>query len=238
MLYRADRGTRGGGVAIYISLHFISETVTPKVLPSLFECLFVELKLHENKRLIISSIYRPPPVHPDSTKCILSTLTSFEHPHEMIILGDFNSNWLDCSSSNDKNLLKSIHLTQLINEPTRVDARSKSLLDWILVTHPHRIIGSGILSDCFSDHSTIFCVWKMKSPRLPPKCIKVRQSKDINFDNFIHDLIAINWDRLQLISYIEDAWNYFYAEITLLMNTLLGKKLRSKENIYPGSAPI
>ncbi len=214
MLYRANRGTRGGGVAIYVSLHLISEIATPKVLPSFFECLFVEVKLHENKHLIIGSIYRPPPVHPDSAKCILSTLTSFEHPHEMIILGDFNCNWLDRSSSNDKNLLKSIHLTQLINEPTRVDTRSKSLLDWILVTHSHRINKSGVLSDCFSDHSTIFCVWKIKSPRLPPKCIKVRQSKNINFDNFIHDLIAINWNRFQIIPYFEDAWNYFYSELT------------------------
>lgn len=208
MLCRADRGTRGGDVAIYVS-----ETVIPKVLPSFFECLFVDLKLHENKHLIMGSIYRPPPVHPDLTKCILFTLTSFENPCEIIFLGDFNSNWLDRTSSNDKNLIKSINLTQLINEPTRVDARSSSL-DRILVTHPNRIVSSGILSDCFSDHSTIFCVWKIQSPGPPPKCINVRQSKDINLGNFINDLVAINWDRFQLIPYIEDAWNYFYSEIT------------------------
>lgn len=191
VLYRADRGTRGGGVAIYVSSHFVSEVITPKIRPSSFECIFVKLKLHENKHLITGSIYRPPSIHPDSMKCMLSTLSSFEHPCEIIILGDFNSNWLDRSSSKDKNSLKSINLSQLTNEPARVDGRSKSLLDWILATLPDRITGSG---ECFSDHSAIFCAWKIKSPSLPPKCIRVRQSKNIDFDSFIHDLIAINWD--------------------------------------------
>lgn len=73
-------------MAIYVSSHFVSEHVTPKEHPSFFECLFVNLKLHENKHLIIGSIYRPPPAHPDSMKCILSTLASFERPGEMISL--------------------------------------------------------------------------------------------------------------------------------------------------------
>lgn len=152
-LYRADRGSRGGGVAIYISSRFASELITPKLTPRLFEGIFVKLIFHVNKHLIIGSIYRPPPVHPESAKCILSTITSFEHSSELIILGDFNINWLDRSSTDDKNLFKSINLTQVISEPTRENPRSKTLIDWILVTHPERIIKSGVLSDCFSDHS-------------------------------------------------------------------------------------
>lgn len=197
VLYRADRPTRAGGVACYVSTRFISEPAIPKVTSSLFESLFIRLKLHENKHLIIGTIYRSPPVHPDSTKSLISTLTSIEHPCELVLLGDFNKNWLDRSSSNDKNLLKSINLTQLINEPTRVHGNSTSLLDWILVTHPDRILTSGVLSDCFSDHSAIFCAWKIKPSRLPPKHIRVRQCRKFNYDNYMHDLIAINWDRFQ-----------------------------------------
>lgn len=63
-LYRADRESRGGGVAIYVSSRFVSEPATPAVTPSLFEGIFVKLKLHVNKHLTIGSIYRPPPVHP------------------------------------------------------------------------------------------------------------------------------------------------------------------------------
>lgn len=51
------------------------------------------------------------------------------------------------------------------------------------------------MSDCFSDHSIIFCVWKIKVPKLPPKLIKIRQHKKLNLDLFIHDLISVNWNR-------------------------------------------
>lgn len=75
---------------------------------------------------------------------------------EMIILGDFNSNWLDRSSQKDRNLFYSINLTKLITEPTRVCPSSSSLLDWILVSHPDRILQSGVLPDSFSEHSMVF----------------------------------------------------------------------------------
>ena len=77
---------------------------------------------------------------------------------------------------------------------------------------------SGVLSDCFSDHCIIYCRWKIKIPRLPPKFIKVRQTKAFNCDNFINDLLNINWNRLRLIPYINEAWNYFYDEILKVIN--------------------
>lgn len=153
--------------------------------------------------------YRPLSSTSDSIKCILATINSLERHNEMIILGDFNRNWLDRSSSIDRNLISSVNLTQLIKEPTRVDYRSSSLLDWILVTHPERIVKSGVMSDCLSDHSVIFCVWKIKIPSSPPRFIRVRQCKNINVHCFILDLIAIRWERFQLIPYVDDAWTFF-----------------------------
>ena len=163
--------------------------------------------------------------------CILSTINSLGRHNELIILGDFNSYWLHCSSHKDRNLFDGVHLTQLINEPTRVDYRSSSLLDWILVSNPDRIVKSGVMSYCLSDHSIIFCVWKIKVPRSPPKFITFRQCKHINEDNFIYDLISINWDRFQLIPYIEEAWNFFYSEI----NTFIEKHAPMKTVRVKGS---
>ena len=76
--------------------------------------------------------------------------------NELLLLGDFNRNWLDKSSNTVKSKCNSINLTQLITEPTRVTKNTMSLLDWILVSHPNRIIKSGVMSDCLSDHSIIF----------------------------------------------------------------------------------
>lgn len=136
----------------------------------------------------------------------------------MIILSDFNINWLDRSSLNDRNYFESLNLTQLIREPTWVDHRSKSLFVWILVTHSNRITESGVLPDCFSDHSMVFCVWKISLPRLPPKVIRVRQSKHFNNDSFIQDLLYINWNRFHLIPFFEDAWNFFYTEVLKIID--------------------
>lgn len=39
----------------------------------------------------------------ESAECILSTINSIERHNELIILGDFNSKWLDYSSFSDTN---------------------------------------------------------------------------------------------------------------------------------------
>lgn len=54
----------------------------------------------------------------------------------------------------------------------------------------------------------------MKIPSSPPNYIRLRQCKNINVVCFIQDLIAINWNRFQLIPFVEDAWNFFYSEVT------------------------
>ena len=41
VLYRADRGARGGGVVTYVSSYLFSELVIPNEKPMYFECLFV-----------------------------------------------------------------------------------------------------------------------------------------------------------------------------------------------------
>lgn len=114
-------------MATYVAANLVVERVTPTVKPLNFECIFINISLHENKHLTIGSIYMPPSAPSDSTMCILSTINSLKKHNEMIILGDFNINWLDRSSSNHRNLFSSVNLTQSINEPTRVDIRSSSV---------------------------------------------------------------------------------------------------------------
>ncbi len=94
------------------------------------------------------------------------------------------------------------------------------------------------MSDCLSDHSVIFFIWKIKIPRSPPKYITLRQCKNINFDCFIHDLTTINWDRLELIPFVEDAWNFFYTEFNNVIDVgntqLMGVSLMFTLNCLAG----
>lgn len=195
-----------------------AELILPSENPLHFEGLFVKIIFHENKRLIIGNIYKPTNAPAETTECILSTINSLDCAGKKIILGDFNSNWLAYSSHKDRNLFNSINLTQLITEPTRVGPNSSSLMDWILVSHPGRILKSGVLPDSLSDHSIVFCIWKIKLPHLPPKLIRVRKWNNINPEHFIQDILDINWERFKLIPSVEDAWNYFYTEFVEIID--------------------
>lgn len=218
VIYRQDRGSNRGGVATYVSKNLTAERVYPTVEPVNFESLSIKIILKNNKSIIINNIYRPPSEPADSMKNIMATITSFKNNSEIITLGDFNCNWLHRSSSKDKSLVRSANLTQLITEPTRVTQLSSTLIDWILVTNPDQIVSSGVLPDSFSDHSVVFCVWKVKVPKLPPKYVKVRQTKNINSDLFLNDLANINWTRFQLIPDVTDAWEFLYSEMLEVIN--------------------
>lgn len=98
------------------------------------------------------------------------------------------------------------------NRPSRLTTRTQSLLDWILVSHPNGILKSGVMSDCFSDHSIVYCIWKLKLSKLPPRLIKSRQYKKLNLDFFINDFITINWNRYQLKPNVQDTCDFLYTE--------------------------
>lgn len=165
MLYIADSHTKGGDLATYVASRLNSKCVIHNVEPLNFECLLTNITFHENKTSTTSNIYRPPPALAGSTECILSTINSFEKHNELIILGDFNNNWLSHSSTNDRHSFHSTNFTQLINEPTRVDPRSSSLLDWILVTNPER------------SFLYILCL-ENENSSIPPTTLKLGSAKD------------------------------------------------------------
>ena len=68
-----------GGLLTYISSSLTSELTIPTENPLYFECLFVRIIFHENKRLIIGNIYRPPNSPTESTNHMLATINSLDH---------------------------------------------------------------------------------------------------------------------------------------------------------------
>lgn len=46
----------------------------------------------------------------------------------------------------------------------------------------------------------------------------MRQIKNINNDHFIKEGIDMDWDRYQLIPYVENAWNYLLSEFTKVVD--------------------
>ena len=75
-LYRSDRGSRGGGVATYVSSDLIAELITPTVEPNYFECLFVKIIFNQNKYITVGNVYRPPSAPAESSNSLISTIDS------------------------------------------------------------------------------------------------------------------------------------------------------------------
>ena len=92
---------------------------------------------------------------------------------ELIILGDFNSDWSSAASGYIKEVSSSLNLAQLITEPTRhnlLNPSKSTTIDLIFSNKPDKIIASGVFDLGVSDH----CLYQRHSPEesLSPHCLK------------------------------------------------------------------
>ena len=79
-------------------------------------------------------------------------------------------------------------LAELIKEPTRVNAKSQTLIDVFITNKEDNISHSGIYTLSISDHYLIYAVRKIGLPRGQPKFIQSRNFKHFNEENFLTDL--------------------------------------------------
>lgn len=61
-------------------------------------------------------------------------------------------------------------------------------------------------------------------PTVQPKVIKIRQYNKMKVDHFINDLIAIDWERFQLIPKVQDAWDYLSSEFSKVVDKHVPRK--------------
>ena len=111
----------------------------------------------------------------------------------LIITGDLNCNLLEQARSTCTAKLPEIFdlylLKQHIQSPTRVTARSQSLIDVIITSiDDNKIIYSGVLELSISDHRLVHICHKVSVPKVSPKIIFSRQFKSFNVNQFKEDL--------------------------------------------------
>ena len=70
----------------------------------------------------------------------------------IIIVGDFNINWLDTSDSERRNILETFGLVQRIELPTY---QNGNLLDYIITRQSNDIASDFMVSDNISDHMAL-----------------------------------------------------------------------------------
>ena len=202
---RNDRNKHGGGVAMYIHKS-IDYFLREDLLRADIESISIQVKLGNYKPFIVTSLYRPPgkPVaYFNELDNLFGTLDTEDK--ETIYLGDMNCDMLDLANNDTKHLKKlfiKFNLVQLIKDPTRTTATTKTIIDHIITNKPEFVSESGVLSCGISDHDVVFLTKQMRLLKLkaPPKILNVRNYKRFNLSAFRQDMRSVPFDEIKNIA--------------------------------------
>jgi DNA-directed RNA polymerase len=155
--FRADGN--GGGVAIYVKTNgnFIVNRVFEE---TNLELLCLEVKQTNCKSFLIACVYRSA----NRDECFWEDFENFLNyfsKKEVIILGDFNIDFLNPINKSWLRSMKDKNLTQLIKCPTRISQTSSSCIDHIYSNKIKNISSSGVLDINLSDHKAIYVSRKL-----------------------------------------------------------------------------
>ena len=202
-IVRKYRNRHGGGVAIYIrtSINFI---IRDDLTDDNLETITLEISKPKAKPFLINSWYKPPNTTLEIFNAFEDLITRMDSENkEIILLGDYNCDWsrLDSNSANAQTnklagIAQTFQFQQLISDPTRITANSKTLIDLAFTNKPELINGSGVIHLGISDHSLIYIQRKISVPRKEPKVIKSRNFKHYNSNNFKSDLSTYLYDQI------------------------------------------
>ena len=167
------------------------------------EMQWVAISLDKVRPIIIVNVYRPP--QGDYKNACKLVNEAFEKADtkdntDIFVLGDFNINFKDTRSLMFKELdftMKSLGMTQLIHEPTRLSFRdgldTSTTLD-LIFTNSEAILGLGLLDINVSDHIGVMV--NRNKVKIKPHIIdfKGRSYKNYVKEDFQNGLAERNWD--------------------------------------------
>lgn len=214
-VYRNDRGTLGGGVAIFIKNNISCKVIHKSEENEKIESIFVE-SIVNTKRMLIGCVYRP------NRQIDYNSLISFLHNKtvyydDLIIAGDINSN-----------ILRETHFADAINSiglysvnttiATHYTTTINSLLDIFLVANTNNVLLYDQVSvPCFSRHDLIFLCYKAQRPIIsPPKPFMNFQK--INQNILIHEISGINWEHIYSITTVDEQLIFLNDNIRRIQN--------------------
>lgn len=174
--------------------------------------------MSKNLQLTIAGCYRPPSTTSCTLHSVMNSLASFNYK-ELILLGDFNLNWMHTISDHFKVLCDNLNLFQLVDSPTRPNSKSmekSTLIDLVITNVSHKYSSVSVFANDISDHCVVAVVRNMKLPQKNPKIITRRFMKYFYEQAFLYDLAQIDWDKIVLIPDVDCAWKYFYDNFMLI----------------------
>ena len=221
----------GGGVSIFIqeSLEYFTREDLCHQNNSI-ESVFIEIdktQLGKDKNVIIGVVYRPPNGDIDLFNTYMSELLSKIKSERKYVscLGDYNISLLNYDTHGPTqefaDLMYSHSLFPCITKPTRVTAKSASLIDNIFCNNDLNDDNgfTGILYTDISDHFPIFHIDSSCATKTTCSYFKKRTFSQQNIEQFSSNLRNRNWS--DLLSYNDPnfAYNVFSNSITELFDT-------------------
>lgn len=192
----------GGGVSIFVQQHFQFSRRDDLVL-SYDECnvesVLIEIVTAKNKNIIIGNIYKPPDT--DTVKfnnSINNVLTRINKEDKICyILGDFNINLLKYETHSFTkeflNILQANYFFPAIVKPTRITAKSATLIDNILFNSLKFERNSGLIFTDITDHLPIFQIVTLDNglnrTNVAPQTVrKFSESNKLQFKNMLQEV--------------------------------------------------
>ena len=225
-----------GGVLLYIrdNLNFKPRDDLNMYSPKRLESVFVEIINPHSTNTIIGSVYRHPSMDADEfnefeLRPFIQKLAKHSKK-DIYIAGDFNFDLLNasthCASSEFFDIMTSNFLMPSIIIPTKINRSKNTLIDNIFTNQINPNIISGNLSASISDHLPSFVIVpKHNQHHLPKKHnIYKRDTKNFDRENFLLDLLAINWDEKIAYEDANSSFDTFYDLIEVLLNKYMPLK--------------
>ena len=196
--------------------------------------------MNENsKNTIVGCIYEHPnmPITEFTSDFLEPLLTKiFSEKKEVILLGDYGINLLNCE--NDKNTcdflesMLSFSFTPKIMNPTKITPRSQTLIDNIFYNEVQPKIIAGNIATDISDHLIQFIVipGKWHTEHLNEDIYR-RNYKTLNHDKFKGDFHKIDWATLLYGNNINVAFDNFLEKVGSLINKHLPLEKVSKRKL-------
>ena len=193
-----------GGALLYISnkLNYKPRNNLKIYQKNQLESIFIEIINKKAKNVIVGCIYRHPCMQiNDFNQNFLTPLLekiSFENK-EIILMGDFNINLLKHNQNTQTaeflDNMTSNGLIPQITNPTRITVKSKTIIDNIFTNITHNKL-AGNITTSISDHLPQFLLieYEHLKRKQNKQNISKRNFKNFDKENFILDLLDINWD--------------------------------------------
>ena len=182
--------TKGSGVGLYIHESYIHTRLDKFCsCTANLESVFVSIT-NMDKPFTVGVLYRPPGGSEADALSEFEDLICKLPDKNVLLLGDYNFNLFEKSSSRFENILYNYNVIPMISLATHEKPGcAPSLIDNILTNSTENVVAAGLLDSRVSHHLPIFCILDCTAPQQDPSLSKPKYDYcESNMNAFLKDM--------------------------------------------------